>query len=133
MTKEKLISFLDLFKKDIVHFAVLVEEYPKFMESDYQNAYDYFKSKGMIIEVQQPLTDVQICKLLIKSILAPKDSSLKNEMLSVNEEEKDIDYLKKYHIRNVLYNSSVLNGEQMSTDPRRVKNILDELLSDYNN
>jgi hypothetical protein len=61
-TKTQLKSFVELCKRNIVSTIDLVEEYPKFIESSFEDAYEYFASRGMIQE-EYP-SKILICRWL---------------------------------------------------------------------
>jgi hypothetical protein len=65
--KNKLESFINLCKRDIVHRAHLLCDFDYFMESDFDDAYAYFCSKGCIQAGMEQPSDAKICGDIFKN------------------------------------------------------------------
>lgn len=60
MNKDKLSSFIKLCKRDCVANVLLKENFEDFMNSSFDDAYDYFCNKGMI--QTESINDITICR-----------------------------------------------------------------------
>ena len=66
LTPEKLLSFIKLCKRDCVHNALLVSEYPEFADSPILDAYEFYSSKGML--QTESLSEATVCRWISESI-----------------------------------------------------------------
>ena len=115
---EKLKSFIKFAKTEMTHISCLVNEFDNFMNSNFENAEEYFKSIGMIYNVQKQPSDVEICKEIFDTILNFKESSFKSEIQYLNNSEPNMDK------QVIAYTIKHFRG---IVDPRRVKEIFKEL------
>lgn len=104
---EKMKSYIYLCNSGMVHMSCLINGFNSFMESDFEDAYSYFESQGMIYDVQKHPEDADICHRFMNFVLNNKDSSIENEM------EEDI----------MWYVGQVMKSYRGIADPCMVANV----------
>ena len=65
MNKAKLRSFINVSKRECIATVLLIDHFEEFMSSDFDDAYDFFCSKGMIQTEQ--INDIRICKWIAEA------------------------------------------------------------------
>lgn len=104
---EKMKSYIYLCNSGMVNMSCLINGFNSFMESNFEDAYSYFESQGMIYDVVKHPEDTDICHRFMNIVLNNKNSSIENEM------EEDM----------MWYVGQVMKSYRGIADPCRVANV----------